>query len=471
MEIISSYKKLSSTPICVPGSKSHTIRALLLAALADGVSCIKNPLPSADCFSAVNAIKAFGAKIDIGCDVDKNGLPIGDVSDTWCVKGAGKNAHLPSCCINVGNSGSTLYFFTPVAATFLGSSTFTGDSSICKRPVKHLLDALQQLGAKAYTNDPNSDSAPFTVEGPISAGTVTTDGRLSQYISGLMMASVLLDGELTIHLTDPKEVPYLKMTQSWLKSVGVTIDISSDYKKIKTFGKKQIQGFNATIPSDWESVAFPLIAALISKSNVVIDGIDITKSQGDEKIIDILTLLGANIKIKTQTETTGTLFVNGEDSKNLSTMGKGFENDIFRINISNFPDAVCALATIACFIEGTIVLDDVAVCRQKETDRIKVLVSELGKLGGTLIDGLSLAKTDPLYGNCLIIRGAKDKLKGGIVESHGDHRIAMSLACFGLGIKGDQVTVKNAECCNVSFPNFVETMNSIGADFCVSQCT
>ena len=111
-----STKQNISGTIIVPGSKSHTIRALLLAALAEGVSHIKNPLPSADCLSAAHAIKAFGAQVDIGCPVDEKGLPCGTPADTWIVTGAGKNAHLPKCQIDVGNSGSTLYFFTPVAA-------------------------------------------------------------------------------------------------------------------------------------------------------------------------------------------------------------------------------------------------------------------------------------------------------------------------------------------------------------------
>ena len=225
MNISASRKKLSGN-ITVPGSKSHTIRALLLAALADGTSYIENPLPSADCLSAAHAITAFGAEIDIGCPVNKNGIPEGIPSNTWIVKGAGKNAHLPSCEIDVGNSGSTLYFFTPVAATFKGTSFFTGDSSICTRPVNHLLDSLRQLGCTAETTRKDVDAPPFSVTGPILPGSVVTDGRLSQYISGLMMASVLIDGTLNITLTDPKETPYLTMTNLWLASVGLPVSIS-----------------------------------------------------------------------------------------------------------------------------------------------------------------------------------------------------------------------------------------------------
>ena len=460
-----STKQNISGTIIVPGSKSHTIRALLLAALAEGVSHIKNPLPSADCLSAAHAIKAFGAQVDIGCPVDEKGLPCGTPADTWIVTGAGKNAHLPNFQIDVGNSGSTLYFFTPVAATFSGKSSFTGDESICKRPVNHLLDALRQLGAEAKTDRDGVDAPPFTVTGPIKAGKVVTDGRLSQYISGLMMASLLIDGELDIQLTDPKEVPYLTMTQLWLKNVGVNVDISPDYKKIKTYGKKDIKAFDTIIPSDWEGVAFPLMAAILSGSDIVIDGIDTTGSQGDDAIVPILQSLGADLSIEKTSETSGKLFVKGSNSQNLTTKNGNFKDDILRINIAGFPDAVCALAALSCFVDGTVILEDTEVCRKKETDRIKVMCSELSKLGANVVDGLTLPKEDSFYGDQIIIYGNKNALHGGTVESYDDHRVAMSLACFGLGLENHEVVVKDGQCCSVSFPGFFEKMNKLGANF------
>ena len=460
-----STKQNISGTIIVPGSKSHTIRALLLAALAEGVSHIKNPLPSADCLSAAQAIKAFGAQVDIGCPVDEKGLPCGTPADTWIVTGAGKNAHLPNFQIDVGNSGSTLYFFTPVAATFPGKSSFTGDESICKRPVNHLLDALRQLGAEAKTDRDGVDAPPFTVTGPIKAGKVVTDGRLSQYISGLMMASLLIDGELDIQLTDPKEVPYLTMTQLWLKNVGVNVDISPDYKKIKTYGKKDIKAFDTIIPSDWEGVAFPLMAAILSGSDIVIDGIDTTGSQGDDAIVPLLQSLGADLSIEKTSETSGKLFVKGSNSQNLTTKNGNFKDDILRINIAGFPDAICALSALACFVDGTVILEDTEVCRKKETDRIKVMCSELSKLGANVVDGLTLPKDDSFYGDQIIIYGNKNALHGGTVESYDDHRVAMSLACFGLGLENHEVVVKDGQCCSVSFPGFFEKMNKLGANF------
>ena len=448
MKILAKKNSLSGN-IVVPGSKSHTIRALILASLAEGVSHISNPLPSADCLSASKAIQEIGAKVDF--DNENN---------IWTVTGAGKNVHLPSNVVDVGNSGSVLYFFTPICATFEGWSIFTGDSSIRKRPVLHLLEALKQLGANCYVSRPEENAPPALVQGPIKAGKVVTDGRLSQYISGLMMASTLIDGKLEIELTDPKEVPYLDMTKYWLESLGVQVEMSSDYKKISVTGPYQLKAFDKAIPSDWEAVAFPLIAALISDSKIVIDNVDGSGTQGDDAIVSVLQSVGADIQWNKETSQ---LFVTG--GNRLST--ENLADKTLRVNLAGFPDAICALAVIACFIEGKTVLEDIGVCRRKETDRIKVMKSELEKLGAKVEEGEDFIA---IYGHSPILADGSENpefaLHGGNVESYDDHRVAMSLACLGLGLKdGENVIVNDAECCSVSFPGFFEVMNKINANF------
>ena len=448
MKILAKKTSLSGN-IVVPGSKSHTIRALILASLAEGVSHISNPLPSADCLSASKAIQEIGASVEFD---NKNNI--------WTVTGAGKNAHLPSNVVDVGNSGSVLYFFTPICATFEGWSIFTGDSSIRKRPVLHLLEALNQLGAKSFVSRPEENAPPALVQGPIKAGKVVTDGRLSQYISGLMMASTLMDGKLEIELTDPKEVPYLDMTKYWLESLGVQVEMSSDYKKISITGPYQLKAFDKAIPSDWEAVAFPLIAGLITDSKITIDNVDGSGTQGDDAIVSVLQSVGADIQWNKETSQ---LIVTGGNP--LST--ENLPEKTLRVNLAGFPDAICALAVIACFIEGKTVLEDIGVCRRKETDRIVVMKSELEKLGAKVEEGEDYLV---IYGNSPILaNGGKNpnfNLHGGTVESFDDHRVAMSLACLGLGLpEGQEVIVNDAECCSVSFPGFFEVMNKIKANF------
>ena len=441
-----SKKSLLAGHITVPGSKSHTIRALILAAMADGTSHISNPLPSNDCLSTAAAVRKVGADVDFG---DEN-------SGVWTVKGAGAGLHLPSDQIDVGNSGSLMYFLCPVLSTLPGQCTFTGDESICRRPVNHLIDALCQFGAKGRSLNKGPDGSegttpPFTFCGPIDVNkTLVTEGALSQYISGFMMAASRLNGTLKMELTNPKETPYLTMTKLWLESLGVPVTISPDFKHISVTGPVPFKAFDRAVPSDWEGVAFPLIAALISGSSIVIDNIDGSGSQGDDKIVEVLQSVDADIDWKRDA---GQLLVRG--GKVLSTAG--LPDGQLTVEMSAFPDAICALAVIACFIEGKTVFTDIDICRKKETDRIKAMTSELTKLGAHIVD----------EGNRLVVYGDGGKsLHGGEVESYKDHRIVMSLACLGLGLaEGETVTVNDAEWCSVTFPKFFEVMNEIGAGF------
>lgn len=439
--------------VSVPGSKSHTIRALLLAALAQGTSHINNPLHSDDCLAAKRAIDLIGAS-----SIEEDGQ--------WVVTGAGHTAHLPYDVVNVGDSGSLLYFMSAVAATFDGWSIFTGDEAIRKRPVAHVADALRQLGCEAYTARPGVDAPPLLIKGPIMGHKVVTAGSVSsQYISGIMIAATRVFGGIEIELTNPKETPYLTMTKIWLESLGVRVDMSNDFHHIMVDSPLPLEGFDTVIPSDWEAVAFPLVAALMNcgeggeYSNVIIQNVDGSASQGDDAIVPLLQSVGANIKWDRENET---LIVQGG---RLSSQGLSGEE--LHADLSSWPDGICALAAVACVIEGVTVIEDVAVCRKKECDRITVMRKALVLLGVEAEEGP----------DCLVIRGHSPvtssgeknpafTLHGGTVETCGDHRVAMALACLGLAMpKGEKLIVKGAECCAVSFPNFLETMNGIGAGY------
>ncbi|MBO7612978.1 MAG: 3-phosphoshikimate 1-carboxyvinyltransferase [Treponema sp.] len=460
---ISTEKSELSGEVSVPGSKSHTIRALLLAAMSDGVCKISNPLPSEDCLSTYAALPLIGASANLG--ESSNGTP----SKTWTVYGAGEKLHLPSDVVNVGNSGSLLYFLSPIAATFSGWSIFTGDESIRKRPVHHVVDALNQLGAKAYTSVPGSSTCPLLIQGPISAkNKITTGGTVSsQYISGLMMAALRLNGTLQIELTDPKETPYLTMTQKWLESVGAKVQISPDFKHIEVQGPVNIKAFDTTIPSDWEAVAFPLVAALITNSDITIKDIDGSGTQGDEAIVQVLKSLGADIEWNKEAKTLRVrgLKKSSDGIGRLST--ENLPGKELHVNLSGYPDAICAVAAIACFTEGRVFIEDISVCRRKETDRIKVLHEELAKLGAVteegkdffVIHGHSPIKADGSPNPDFSLHGAN-------VESYKDHRVAMALACMGLALgQKEKIIVNDAECCAVSFPGFFKVMGGIGAKF------
>ena len=439
-------KSVLSGHITVPGSKSHTIRALILATMAEGTSHISNPLPSNDCLSTAAAVRKVGAEVDFGDESSADGL-------MWTVKGAGSQLHLPTDQIDVGNSGSLMYFLCPVLSTLPGLCTFTGDESICRRPVNHLLDALCQFGAKGKSLNAESGGTtpPFSFCGPIDVNKkLVTEGALSQYISGFMMAASRLNGTLHMELTNPKETPYLTMTKLWLESLGVPVSISPDFKQISVTGPVPFKAFDRAVPSDWEGVAFPLIAALISESQITIDNIDGSGSQGDDKIVEVLQSVGADIDWRKDSDE---LIVKGGKKLTTASLPEGQ----LTVEMSAFPDAICALAVAACFIEGKTVFTDIDICRKKETDRIKAMTSELTKLGAHIVD----------EGYRMVVYGDGGKsLHGGVVESYKDHRIVMSLACLGLGLaEGEKVTVNDSEWCSVTFPGFFEAMNKIGAGF------
>ncbi len=458
MDITTKHSSLSGH-IQVPGSKSHTIRALLLAALAEGESRIRNPLPSADCRSTAAAIPLLGANVDFGREEDK----------LWTVQGAGRNFHLPDDVVNVGNSGSLLYFLSPLAATLDGWTVFTGDESIRRRPVDHVVDALRQLGAEAHTSRPGATTCPLILRGPVKKPyRLTTAGSASsQYISGLMMAALRLDAPVELELTDPKETPYLTMTQKWLEKVGAEVSMSEDFKHISVTGKGIFPGFDTTVPSDWEAVAFPLVAAMLTDSEITIDNVDCSGTQGDDAIVTILRSLGADIEL--DREKAALTVRGGRKARNgngrLST--ENCPGGSLHVNLSGLPDAICALAVAACFSEGDTCIEDIAVCRRKETDRIEVLQKELGKLGADIEAGpdfMVVHGHSPLRAD-----GSANpafRIHGGEVESYADHRVAMALSCLGLALKeGETVKVKGAECCSVSFPRFYPVMETIGAEF------
>lgn len=445
--------------ISVPGSKSHTIRALILAAMSEGTTKITNPLKSADAISTAKAIEKIGAKVDFF-----------DNDNYWIVTGAGNNIHLPNEPIDVGNSGSLMYFISPILSTLQGKCIITGDESIQKRPVDHLIDSLNQLGAKSKCIKENSTTPPFEFTGPINnKKTLITDGKLSQYISGFMMAASRLEGTLNIELATPQETPYLSMTKYWLDKYNVKSSISNDYKKISVTGPLTLKAKDVTIPSDWEAVAFPLIAALIANEEIIINDIDDSKTQGDEKIVDLLIDYGADIIWDKENKI---IKVNSKN-KNNSTSTKKFYNvlnvkgDKKVISMAEYPDAICALCVIACFVNGKTIFTDIDICRKKETDRIKVMTQILQNLGADICDNgdtLEINGNSPFNSDMSI--NTNFKMHGGHVDSFLDHRVAMSLACYGLFLENDSVIIKDAECCDVSFPGFFDTMNNcLNANF------
>jgi 3-phosphoshikimate 1-carboxyvinyltransferase len=410
--------------IMVPGSKSHTIRAIMIAAMAKGRSVIKNPLKSEDCKSAINVARAFGAI----CELNENELVI---------EGVDGKLKLPDDIVDCGNSGTTTYIACSMAATIEGTTIITGDAQIRKRPIDSLLKSLNATSATAFKTRPNVDAPPAVITGPMKSGTITLEGKISPQVSGVLLSVPLLEGTTEVIVEHPLEFPYVNMTLDWMSTHGVKVESSSDYKKYVIQGPQKYNPVNSVIPSDWSGVAFPLIGAVMTNSEVTIDGVDFDDIQGDKCIVDILISMGADIT---------------KDIKNHKILIKGGKPlHGVCVDCKNTPDTLPALSVIGAYASGQMKMTGLEVVRLKETDRVQVMQEELTKMGVEV----------ELGEDYIIIKGGKG-FKGTEVESHDDHRVAMALMMAGLVAEGE-TRVNDIDCVNISFPNFVGVINQIGA--------
>lgn len=445
---IKKSKPVSPLPIEVPPSKSHSMRALVLAAFAEGSSQIKNLLMSGDTKTAISVFESLGVKFKIEQKTNFSADIIVFPPKEGLKKRIEKQKQIK---IDAGNSGTLFYFLGSILSLMSSDFILTGDSSILKRPAKPLIEIYEELGLKYEFLD-GFEKAPIRVLPGSSliknlkGKTLCLEGDFSQVISGLLLGAGLLDFPLQINLKRAGELPYLKMTLHWLKTCGIKFDVSDDFKTFKIIGSQKILGFSAGIPADWSSAAFPIALALITASTISIKNIDINDVQGDARIVKVLKEMNADIRFE-------------EKSQTLKIFPSSLKGGTF--DCSDIPDAVPALSAIACFAKGETILKNIEICRYKECDRLSVISSELKKLGADITEG-----RDVLH----IIGNAGKNLSPASVDSYKDHRIAMMLTVVGFGIDdkdGAVFTLKNAECFDISYPSFLEDLKRMG--FNISQ--
>jgi 3-phosphoshikimate 1-carboxyvinyltransferase len=400
----------------IPASKSHTIRALLIATLADGRSTIRNPLVSLDSRACMAACRQFGARID-------------EAPDEWTVRGTGGALRVPDDVIHVGNSGTTLRLAMSAASLIDGYTVFTGDEQIRRRPVGNLLESLIELGAEGFTTRGNG-CAPVAIRGRLRGGTTSIECPTSQFLSSLLLAAPLAGGESAIHVPLLNERPYVDLTLWWLDNQG--IDYAHDgYERFHVNGGQSYHGFDRAIAADFSSATFFLCAAAMTHSELTLRGLDLTDPQGDKAVIEYLKAMGCSIDAETEQLTI-----------------RGGELRGCELDLNATPDALPGLAAVACVADGETRLVNVPQARLKETDRIAVMAEELRKLGGhvkELPDGLVVGRSD---------------LVGAPVEGHGDHRVVMALAIAALAASGTTV-IDGAEAAEVTFPEFFQLLDEI----------
>ncbi len=419
MKLIASKSALRGSA-AVPGSKSHTIRALAIAALAGGRSEILRPLASADTASAVATYRALGAKID---DSDPQ---------CWTVEGTAGRPERPAAPIDVGNSGTTLFVALGSAALGDAPVAFVGDEQTSRRSAGPLLAALAALGAPSTSRE-GSGCTPIEIKGPLTGGRCSIECPTSQYLTSLLLAAPLARGESEIAVPLLNERPYVEMTLDWLAGQGVRLE-RQGLERFRVPGGQGYKGFRKAVAADFSSATFFLVAAAVTGSEVLLSGLDMSDPQGDKEVVRFLERMGCTSRETPE----GLVFKGGRL--------RGAE-----IDLNATPDALPALAVAGCFAEGRTLLGNVPQARQKETDRIAVMAKELVRLG---------ARVEELPDGLVVHGGG---LKGGAAGGHGDHRVVMALAVAGLA-SDRPVEVDTAEAVAITFPNFVELMARLGAD-------
>lgn len=405
-----------SGTITIPGSKSHTIRALLIAAMAKGKSKIRNPLHSEDTASAISILSRCGVifkKENNILSVDSTNFEVqdGDVLDC-------------------GNSGTTLYLCLGLLATSGKTFTLIGDSQLSARPIKPLVTAYKALGVEFLEE---VEHLPLTVKGKLLGGNVSVECKTSQYLSSLLLSLPLAETISTVDCPLLYEKPYVSMTLAWLEKQGIVLEHSPDLQHYRINQNQSYHPFEDFIPGDYSSATFFFALAAITNSAITVSGLVKDDSQGDKAVLDVLEKMGCTITWEGSSVT-----VQGPEKLKGGTF-----------DLNPIPDSLPALAVVAAYAHDDVILSNVANARIKETDRIAVMKENLIALGVECDDTPS----------SLIIKG-KGFVKGGQVKGYKDHRIIMALAICSAMVQ-DSITIDDVKAVDITFPTFFTLLKEL----------
>ncbi|MEA2013764.1 MAG: 3-phosphoshikimate 1-carboxyvinyltransferase [Thermodesulfobacteriota bacterium] len=420
MEGIDTSESPAAT-VSVPGSKSYTQRALTIAALAEGKSCLHNVLMSEDTEHLTNALRCLGADI-VTAD------------HYMIVEGTGGSIKNPHRRITVGNNGTALRFLTALAALGEDRYIIDGNPRLRERPIRPLLDALQILGVGGRSLY-NQGYPPVTIEGGgIGGGAITfAHAESSQYISSILISAPYARDTVTINLQGTTvSLPYINMTTDVMEHFGVKVTKTGEERYI-VHAPQRYTGTRYMIEGDVSSASYFFLAAALCKRRIRVLNINPNTIQGDIAFLDIMELLGCHIE-------------RGNDWIEVAA-GKGLNQGEYVFTMRDMPDMVPTLAVLSAFRPGRTVITDVAHLRLKESNRIEALVKGLNRINidaKELTDGLAIDGGIPC---------------GAEIETYNDHRIAMSFAIAGLATKG--ITIKDKTCVDKSFPGFWDELDKL----------
>lgn len=409
-----------------PGSKSQSIRGLLLALLAKGTSTLGNVLASEDLRDAMSVCRALGAKItlhDTHCVLNSEGLPF--------------LTHLPQ--INTGNSGITTHFIMPILGLRRHADhpvVLDCGEQMRARPIHPLVTALRSLGLKIDYLE-QEGRLPVRIQGALNGGCVEVDGLTSQYVSALLMAlpCATMDSDVVVYAL--QERSYMEMTLAWLDAQSIRYEHRHEENLDRFFiqGNQRYQAFEQVISGDFSSASYLIAAAVLIPGRVVLTGLDMQDPQGDKRLVALLQTMGADIK-----ETSSGLVIQG---------GAALKGMV--IDANDIPDLLPTLAVIGTYAEGETSIVNVKHARIKETDRIHSMTEGLRRMG---------ARIDEHPDGMTIYSSA---LRGVQVKGYDDHRTVMALAVAGMIAEGITL-IDDAHAIRKTFPTFVTLMQSLGAD-------
>lgn len=409
-----------------PPDKSISHRAIMFAALAEGASRIRNFLKAEDPLSTMKAFRSLGVDIR---EED------GDV----VVRGNGLNGlREPADVIDCGNSGTTVRLIAGILSGNPFFSVLTGDDSLKQRPMARVVAPLKEMGA-AISGRAGSRYLPLAITGGgLKALRYVMPVASAQVKSCLILAGLYAEGTTTV-IEPFKSRDH---TERMLKAMGATITI--DDLAVGVSGGGQLAPIDITVPADFSSAAFFIAAALLAPgSSVVIKSVGINPTR--DGLLGVLRDMGAAVELHNLRDVSGEPVADLHCTTAASLKAVRIGKELVPSLIDEFP-ILCVLATQA---EGTTEIRGADELRVKESDRISAMAAELRKLGVELEE----------YPDGISIRG-KTPLKGAVVESYGDHRIAMSLAVAALIAEGT-TTIENASCVDISFPGFFEQLRSL----------
>jgi 3-phosphoshikimate 1-carboxyvinyltransferase len=415
--------------IKIPGDKSISHRALMLGAISTGETIIEGLLLGEDPRSTAECFRAMGAEIS----------PLN--TEKVIVKGIGLgNLQEPEDVLNAGNSGTTMRLMLGLLASHPNRFfTITGDSSLRSRPMSRVIKPLEQMGAKIWGRKGNQN-APLAVQGqslqPIHYHSPIASAQVK---SCILLAGLMCDGQTTV--TEP--ALSRDHSERMLQAFGAKLELDYSTNSVTVYGHPKLQGQRVIVPGDISSAAFWLVAgAIVPDSELVIKNVGVNPTRTG--ILDALKMMNADVTLENQRETAGEPVADLR-VKSSNLKGCTIEGDL----IPRLIDEIPILAVAACFAEGTTIIKDAAELRVKESDRLAVMASELGKMGAKIKE----------FPDGLEISGGVT-LTGTDVDSYNDHRITMSLAIAALKSAGKTI-IHGAQAASVSYPKFVATLTTI----------